>query len=83
MTDPNHVQPPRYGAIKRTIGGSLARSWPHPLPRCRRCCVLQPLLLGLSAAAAVLLLLLSLLLLLLLLLQIIVVLLLLLLCAEC
>ena len=35
------------------IGGSLARSWPPPLPRYRRYCVLPLLLLlGLSAAAA-------------------------------
>ena len=34
----------------RTIGGSLARSWPPPLPRRRRRCVLLLLLLGLSAA---------------------------------
>ena len=40
MTDPNNAQPPRQGVIKRTIGGSLARSWPPPLPRRRRCCVL-------------------------------------------
>ena len=40
----------RHGVIRRTIGGSLARSWPPPLPR--RCCVLLLLLLGLSAAAA-------------------------------
>ena len=52
MTDPNNAQPPRHGVIKRTIGGSLARSWPPPLPRRRCCCVLLLLLLGLSAAAA-------------------------------
>ena len=52
MTDPHNLQPPRYGVIKRTIGGSFARSWPPPLPRRRRCCVLLLLLLGLSAAAA-------------------------------
>ena len=52
MTYPNNAQPPRYGVIKRTIGGSLARRWPPPLPRRRRCCVLLLLLLGLSAAAA-------------------------------
>ena len=52
MTDRNNSQPPRHGVIKRTIGGSLARSWPPPLPRRRRCCVLLPMLLGLSAAAA-------------------------------
>ena len=47
-----NAQPPRHGVIKkRTIGGSLARSWPPPLPH-RRCCVLVLLLLGLSAAAA-------------------------------
>ena len=33
MTDPNNAQPPRHGVIKRTIGGSLARSWPPPLCR--------------------------------------------------
>ena len=37
---------------KRTIGGSLACSWPPPLPRRRRCCVLLLLLLGLPAVAA-------------------------------
>ena len=52
MTDPNNAQPPRQGVIKRTIGGSLAGSWPPLLPRRRRCCVLLLLLLGLSAAAA-------------------------------
>ena len=55
MTDPNNAQPPRHGVIKRTIGGSLARSWPPPLSRRRRCCVLLLLLLlllDLSAAAA-------------------------------
>ena len=52
MTDHNNAQPPRHGVIKRTIGGSLARSWPPPLPRRRRFCVLLLLLLGLSAAAA-------------------------------
>ena len=52
MTDPNNAQPPRHGVIKRTIGGSLARSWPPPLSRRHRCCVLLLLLLGLSAAAA-------------------------------
>ena len=52
MTDPNNAQPSRHRVIKRTIGGSLARSWPPPLPRRRRCCVLQLLLSGLSAAAA-------------------------------
>ena len=52
VTDPNNAQPPRHGVIKRTIGGSLARSWPPPLPGRRRCCVLLLLLLGLSAAAA-------------------------------
>ena len=52
MIDPNNAQPPRHGVIKRTIGGSFARSWPPPLPLCRRCCVLPRLLLrGLSAAA--------------------------------
>ena len=50
MTDRNNSQPPRHGVIKRTIGGSLARSWPPP--RRRRSCVLLLLLLGLSAAAA-------------------------------
>ena len=40
MTDPNNAQPPRHGVIKRTIRGSLVRSWPPPLPRRRRCCVL-------------------------------------------
>ena len=52
MTDPNNAQPPRHGVITRTIGGSLARSWPPPLPRLRRCCVLLLVLLGLSTAAA-------------------------------
>ena len=34
------AQPPKRGVIKRTTGGSFARSWPPPLPR-RRCrCVL-------------------------------------------
>ena len=33
VTDVNNTQPPRHGVIKRTIGGSLARSWPPPLPR--------------------------------------------------
>ena len=51
VTDPNNVQPPRHGVIKRSIGGSLARSWPPPLPRPRRYYVLVLLLLGLSAAA--------------------------------
>ena len=51
VTDPTNPQPSKHGVIKRTIGGSLARSWP-PLPRRRRCCVLLLLLLGLSAAAA-------------------------------
>ena len=52
MTDPNNAHPRRQGVIKPTIGGSLARSWPLPLPR--RCCggVILLLLLGLSAAAA-------------------------------
>ena len=50
VTDPNNAQPRRQGVIKRTVGGSLARSW--PLPRRRCCCVLLLLLLGLSAAAA-------------------------------
>ena len=50
MTDPNNAQPSRHEVFRQTIGGSLARSWPPPLPR-RRCCVLL-LLLGLSAAAA-------------------------------
>ena len=40
MTDPNNAQPPRHGVIKRTIRGSLVRSWPPTLPRRRRCCVL-------------------------------------------
>ena len=40
VTDPNNSQPPRHGVIKRTIGGSLARSWPPPPLRRRRCCVL-------------------------------------------
>ena len=39
MTDPNNAQSQRHGVIKRTIAGSLARSWPPPLCR-RRCCVL-------------------------------------------
>ena len=52
VTDPNNARPPRRGVIKRTIGGSLSRSWLSPLPRCRRCCVLLLLLLGLPAAAA-------------------------------
>ena len=52
VTDPNNAQPLRHGVIKRTIGGSLARSWRPPLPRRRRCCVLLLLLWGLSAAAA-------------------------------
>ena len=43
-----NAQPPRHGVIKRTIEGSLARSWPPPLPRRRRCCVLLLLLLDLS-----------------------------------
>ena len=46
-----NAQPPRQGVVKRTIGGSLARSWPPPLSRHRRCCVLLLLPLGLSAAA--------------------------------
>ena len=56
MTDPNIAQPPWHGVIKRTIGGSLARSC---RPRCRAapaaacCCYYYYLLLlGLSAAAA-------------------------------
>ena len=52
MADPNNAQLRRQGVIKRTIGGSLARSWPPPLPRRRCCCVLLLLLLALSAAAA-------------------------------
>ena len=53
VTDPNNAQPPRrHGVIKRTVGGSLARSWPPPLRRRSRCCVLLLLLLSLSAAAA-------------------------------
>ena len=51
MTDRNNAQPSRHGVIKRTIGDSLARSWPPPLPP-RRCCVPLLPLLGLSAAAA-------------------------------
>ena len=48
-----NAQPQRHGVIKRTIRGSLARSWPPPLPRRRRRCVLLLLLLlDLSAAAA-------------------------------
>ena len=35
-TDANNAQPARHGVIKRTIGGSLARSWPPPPSR--RCC---------------------------------------------
>ena len=58
MTDPNNAQPPRHGVIKRTIGGSLARSWAPSLPRRRRCCVLLLLLFGLSACLLLLLLLL-------------------------
>ena len=46
-----NAQLPRHGVTKRTIGGSLAGSWPPPLPRRRRCCVLLLLMLGLSAAA--------------------------------
>ena len=46
-----NAQPPRHGVIKRAIGGSLARSWPSPLPRRCRCCGLLLLLLGLSAAS--------------------------------
>ena len=52
VTDPNNAQLPRHGVIKGTIAGSLACSWPPPLPRRRRCCVLLLLLLGLSAAVA-------------------------------
>ena len=33
-------------------GGSLDRSWPPPLPRCRCFCALLLLLVGLPAAAA-------------------------------
>ena len=40
MTDPNNAQPRWQGVIKRATGGSLARSWPPPLPRRRCCCVL-------------------------------------------
>ena len=48
-----NAQPSRRGVIKQTIGGSIARSWPPPLPRRHGCGVLLLLLLlGLSAAAA-------------------------------
>ena len=40
VTDRNNAQPPKHGIIKRTIGGWPARSWPPPLPRRYRCCVL-------------------------------------------
>ena len=47
------AQPPRHGVIKRTIRGSLARSWSPPLLlHCRRCVLLLLLILGLSADAA-------------------------------
>ena len=39
-----------HGVVKQTIGGSLARTWPRPLPSRRRCGVLVLLLLGLFAA---------------------------------
>ena len=49
-----NAQPPRHGVIKRTIGGSLARSWPPPLPRhhcvtcwcfcCWACLLLLPMI---------------------------------------
>ena len=39
-----NAQPRRHRVIKRTIEGSLARSWPPPLPRRRRRCVLLPII---------------------------------------